>query len=153
MVHLWQQIFGTPSRRGYHNVEWSKKMLEIGLEPLNPHTGQPAMSGHGMSDRIIEGGRFARAFETLPPTALLPWSAVEARARGSESEPGAEDEEGGEDEAPSEPAPSRNKVKYTCPVCKANVWGRPGLLLVCLGSKVKHEPALLAAALVEEPSR
>src|SRR5262249_19542844 len=25
MVHLWQQMFGRPSRQGYHNREWSTK--------------------------------------------------------------------------------------------------------------------------------
>src|SRR5262249_36818397 len=31
MVHQWQHRFGKPSRRGYHNREWARKMVEIGL--------------------------------------------------------------------------------------------------------------------------
>ena len=31
MVHFWQQEFGTPSRRGYHNREWADKMEALGL--------------------------------------------------------------------------------------------------------------------------
>lgn len=31
MVHHWQYRFGTPGRRGYHNIEFAAKMLEVGL--------------------------------------------------------------------------------------------------------------------------
>jgi hypothetical protein len=44
---------------------------------------------------------------------------------------------------------SRNKVKYTCPTCAANVWGKPGLALACLGAvdgEATHDPVLLVKA-------
>ncbi len=37
MCHLWQQHFGSPGRRGYHNKEWADKMEAIGLMPSDTH--------------------------------------------------------------------------------------------------------------------
>ena len=33
MTHHWQQCFGSPSRNGYHNMQWARKMVEVGLMP------------------------------------------------------------------------------------------------------------------------
>jgi hypothetical protein len=33
MVHVWQETYGNPSRRGYHNRQWAEKMREVGLQP------------------------------------------------------------------------------------------------------------------------
>src|SRR4051812_7531081 len=30
LCHLWQHVFGTPSRPGYHNREWAEKMEAVG---------------------------------------------------------------------------------------------------------------------------
>lgn len=151
MVHLWQHVYGKPPRRGYHDRQWSQKMVDIGLQPINAKTGQPAMSAHSMCDRVIPGGAFARAFDSLPAEALLPWSCLEARQRATP--PAGDDGEGADaddgDDAPEPtPPPSKNKVKYTCPSCATNVWGKPGLMLACLGSTKEgpHEPALFTVA-------
>lgn len=136
MAHLWQQVYGTPARKGYHNTEWSRKMLEIGLQPINAATGQPAMSAPSMSHRVIEGGAFDRAFAKLPAVALLPFSCVEAQPASSPGGGDGEPEPGGEP-AP-EPEKPRNKVKYRCPVCGIKVWGKPAIALACLNEV--HEP-------------
>ena len=34
-AHVWQHIFGEPSKRGYHNKQWAAKMKSIGLQPSN----------------------------------------------------------------------------------------------------------------------
>jgi predicted SprT family Zn-dependent metalloprotease len=115
MCHLWQFVFGEPPRRGYHDREWAQKMLDVGLTPIDPKTGEPKMSAHALRHRIEPTGPFNGAFAELPGDYLLPWKCEEPK-------------EGGRRRA----APSRNKVKYTCPGCKANVWGKPGLLLQCL---------------------
>jgi hypothetical protein len=39
--HQQQAEQGRPSRSGYHNKEWSQKMLAIGLQPINAKTGLP----------------------------------------------------------------------------------------------------------------
>jgi hypothetical protein len=113
MVHEWQHEFGTPSRRGYHNREWAAKMEAVGLMPSD--TGQPGghRTGQRVTHYIIPGGPFDVAFQAMPPEYLLPWlSGAPTKAAG----------------------PNKDKVKYTCPHCAVNVWGKPskpGLSILC----------------------
>lgn len=106
MVHLWQQTFGKPGRRGYHNRQWSKEMIRVGLMPST--TGAPggARVGEPMSHYVLPGGPFEVAFEKARAQAL-PWGSL-----------------------PRGPA-SRSKVKYSCPGCHTSAWGKPGLQLDC----------------------
>ncbi len=108
MVHCWQQEHGKPGKRGYHNKQWAAKMDEIGLVPSS--TGKPdgARTGFGMSHYVADSGAFARAFDRMPRSCLLPWSSSDGAPRDS-----------------------RAKIKYTCPTCGANAWGKPDLHLVC----------------------
>jgi hypothetical protein len=113
MVHCWQQEHGKPSARGYHNKEWAAKMDEVGLVPSA--TGEPGgpRVGFKMTHYISDGGSFARAFERMPRDVLLPWSSWEPEGgrRGTTT--------------------TKSKLKYTCPLCGANAWGKPELHLVC----------------------
>jgi hypothetical protein len=113
MVHLWQQEQGSPSRTGYHNHEWAAKMEAVGLMPSS--TGEPGgrKVGQHMTHYIVEGGSFQRAFAEMPAEHLLPWMGV----------PEPERDGGG--------AVKRNKSKYTCPKCLANVWGKPDMVVIC----------------------
>jgi hypothetical protein len=111
MVHLWQREHGTPSRRGYHNREWSEKMEAVGLIPSE--TGAPGgrKTGERMSHYIGSGGRFEGAFAALPEKHLLPWRSHGHR-RAKRIDP--------------------SKAKYACPACGISVWGKLGLRLGCL---------------------
>lgn len=111
MCHLWQQEHGTPSRSGYHNREWSAQMEAVGLTPST--TGQPggAKVGQRVTHFITVDGRFERAFKAMPRDFLLPWSCGDLEE--------------------SKPSTARNKVKYTCPGCSCNVWGKPDLDIAC----------------------
>lgn len=70
LVLVWQRRYGNPSRPGYHNREWAEKMIEIGLMPSS--TGRPggATVGQEMSHFAIQGGRFLKAFNSLPKQVL-----------------------------------------------------------------------------------
>ena len=114
MIHLWQQDFGTPSRRGYHNEQWARAMESVGLKPSSTAAPGGARVGQRVSHYIEEGGRFAKAFAKLPKRCRLPWTCDEP------------------DAAATKKAKQKNKVKYTCPGCDANVWGKPGLPISCL---------------------
>lgn len=114
MAHLWQQDFGTPGRRGYHNEEWARKMDELGLTPSSTAAVGGARVGYRMSHYIVEGGAFARAFEAMPTRYLLPWTSWEPTGKSK-----------------GKSKPKASKLKYTCPSCAANAWGKPGLLLSC----------------------
>lgn len=110
MVHLWQQEEGTPSRANYHNAEWGSKMDVVGLTPSN--TGQPGgkRTGQSMTHIIVPNGRFDRAFGSMPDDALIPWLSSMPESR------------------PKKPS---LRVKYHCPDCGNNAWGKPDLKLIC----------------------
>ncbi len=113
MVHLWQQEFGTPSRSGYHNREWAEAMEAVGLMPSD--TGLPGgkRTGQRVTHYVVPGGRFEVAFEAMPPGYLLPWTSGAASS------------------GPEKPKSGRDKVRYRCPGCGTNVWGKPGLMVDC----------------------
>ncbi len=121
MVHAWQQEHGRKCpRTGYHNKEWAGRMKEAGLHPSN--TGEPGgrETGQRMTHYIVAGGAFADAFAVLPEAARLPWSSVI--------------------EVAPEKKKVRNKIKYTCEGCGANVWGKPGIEATCSGCDQAFEP-------------
>ena len=112
MVHVWQRDYGKASRGNYHNRQWAQKAEGAGLMPSS--TGKPGgrRTGQKMSQYIIPGGRFAKAFQNLAdkrikyvPSAL----------------------EGGNEAAKK----ARSKTKYTCPLCTTKVWGKAGLAITC----------------------
>lgn len=60
MCHEWQQHFGHPPARHYHNMEWAEKMISVGLMPSNTGQFGGKITGSRMADYIIEDGPFAR---------------------------------------------------------------------------------------------
>jgi predicted SprT family Zn-dependent metalloprotease len=128
MAHQWQQDFGKPQRPGYHDKEWAKKMCEIGLIPTS--TGEPGgkMTGQSMTHWIQPDGPFEKAFAAMPETVRLPWV---TGANLTKAVPGSEKEK---------KQKARNKIKYTCPACDANVWGKPDMKIVCGECEEGYEP-------------
>jgi hypothetical protein len=126
MAHLWQQHFGKPSRSAYHNKEWAAKMKEIGLQPSD--TGAPGgkETGQKMTHYIVAGGPFAVACrELLSDGYRLAWGEVIDAAK----------DDGDDDKNKS------NRVKYTCPGCGVNAWGKPDLALICGDCEERFEGA------------
>ena len=139
--HIWQHEYGEPTRSGYHNKEWAAKMQSVGLIPSN--TGKPggAMTGQNMSDYPPEGGRFLQALERLPQQYKLPFVSIEGDyLRQVKNGHSVEDGEATPN-AIGQEKQKRNKVKYTCPDCQANVWGKPQLKIRCGECNREFEPA------------
>jgi hypothetical protein len=111
LCHLWQCVFGRPSRPGYHNREWAEKMEAIGLMPSDTGTVGGKRTGQQVTHYVIPGGPFEQAFAAMPPEYLLPWRSGEPVARARPRRP--------------------SKVRYTCPGCRTKVWGKPDLALLC----------------------
>jgi hypothetical protein len=148
MVHLWQFEYGNPSRNGYHNLEWANKMESIGLIPSS--TGEPGgkKCGQRMADYVEKGGKFSSAYDAMPKEYLLPWydahvvQRIRQQVRNSGEASGEYKEENGQkwtekpilaDAPPLNEIRERsvkNKSKYSCP-CGYNVWGKPGILIIC----------------------
>ncbi|HYH64235.1 MAG TPA: SprT-like domain-containing protein [Urbifossiella sp.] len=124
MVHQWQQDHGDPPRSGYHDREWARKMVEVGLVPSD--TGAPGgkQTGQRMTHYVDPDGAFLKALEAMPADTALPWTT------------------GGLELAKKRaPAKAKNKIKYTCPGCEANAWGKPELRIVCGECEEPFEPA------------
>lgn len=148
MAHAWQFHFGEPGRRGYHNKEWADKMEAIGLMPSS--TGQPggARTGEKMADYAIKGGRFMQATDELlatgfqvswldrfPPVTPSSAAALLNLDDGDDSAGGSSDELAAVAGLLTPPAPGNrsNRVKYRCPACAVQIWGKPGLRVLCGG--------------------
>lgn len=113
MVHEWQEHLGHPSRRCYHNQEWANKMEAVGLMPSD--TGQPGGKrvGQRVTHYILARGPFDLAcHELLKGGVQVEWQSRENPPAVTK-------------------AKARSKTKYSCPGCELNVWGKPGLHLVC----------------------
>lgn len=108
--HQWQQDFGKPPRRCYHNREWATKMEEVGLMPSS--TGQEGgkKTGQRMSHYVIAGGRFERVAQELVAAGFK---------FGVNGKP-----------VPSMPK-KKDKVKYVCDTCGAKAWAKQGIALKC----------------------
>lgn len=157
MVHCWQYCYGKPGRAAYHNKEWSNKMISIGLMPST--TGKPGghMVGQHMADYPVPKGKFIKSCENLlkVKSFTLPW--IDRFAREAEIQLDNEKLEiltealvdieptlitqlttkveeffiANSFAPPAANAIKKVKAKYTCPECKLNVWGKPGLKINC----------------------
>jgi predicted SprT family Zn-dependent metalloprotease len=161
MVHLWQEHHGKPGRGRYHNEEWADKMERIGLMPTSTGKPGGKRTGDKISDYAIEGAAFlAACAELMTERFTISWfdrfPATEHVAFGDESMGQALPATVGGGQAPVRqnaalasavvPPPSSSlsvpgqepilaarptRQKYSCVQCRANVWGKPGLNILC----------------------
>lgn len=112
MAHQWQQEHGKPSRGGYHNNEWAKFMLGLGLPPHSFTTGAKG-TGPKVTHTIAAGGHFDVACDLFLKERgpVFQWDAVPKLSVEKEK--------------------PKSKVKYTCPECDQNAWAKPGAKLCC----------------------
>ena len=149
--HMWQHIYGKASRSGYHNKEWAKKMESIGLMPS--HNGEPngKTTGQTMSDYPISEGEFVKSCKRLIASGYklnwvdrIPATTVSAQLRVVEINTSLNQAElilnskvssivknlRSKSEVTKEKK-LKSKVKYHCNGCGGNVWGKPGLKIIC----------------------
>jgi len=123
MVHLWQYAFASPGRGRYHNKECGDKMESLGLMPSNTGQADGKRTGDRMSHYIIDGGPYSRAAtKLLGKGYAIPW--LERQHEKSSSVAG-------------------KRIKYTCPDCGINAWGKSGLLISCVDCEVVMPPAVV----------
>jgi predicted SprT family Zn-dependent metalloprotease len=113
MAHLWQHHHGKPSRTGYHNAEWARKMREIGLIPTA--TGAPGgkETGQKVTHMIEGGGAFARSCAALVASGVaVNWHDPHADSEAAKKK-------------------RNTRAKFTCPTCGLNAWAKPQAALIC----------------------
>lgn len=199
MVHIWQAHSGKPGRRGYHNAQWAKKMIAIGLIPSS--TGKPGgqQTGEWMMDYVLYDGGFHNACQTFLNSGYsLPWvdrypvyrlelpvlafddsgAAVEldkklrakpgksvatTLARKAEKSDFLELVSVADDSSSlifsssnfienlmsqddifsglitSKPKPRSGRIKYCCKSCRVQLWGKPGVNVICGDCNIKME--------------
>lgn len=133
LCHLWQAEYGKPSRSGYHNSEWAKMMIEVGLMPStlghfdcrNTFMDESKRSkeegvktGQKMSDYIIKDGPFHVLCQELLDSGF---------SLGYDSRP------------TMRIVAPKSKFKYTCSKCRANAWAKRDKNLVCGDCNLKME--------------
>lgn len=128
MAHLWQQHFGKPSRSCYHNKQWAREMKRIGLYPSD--TGAPGghETGNTVRHYIIVDGPFHVAALKLAATPLA-FSWADAPLEGHLKHGGSVD--GVDHQRRVNARRAGVRVKFTCPACQANAWGKSSLKLLC----------------------
>lgn len=112
MVHLWQEHNGTAPRKNYHNKEWAKKMETVGLIPSNTGEAGGRKTGQSMTHYIdVNGSYVGRIAVFLQGKKVINYqdrpTITMVRSR------------------------SKNKVKYTCPKCGLNAWGKEEIKITC----------------------
>jgi hypothetical protein len=120
-------------------------MEAIGLIPSS--TGEPGgkKTGQTMADYPQEGGKFmAEAEDILKGRELIAYYKREVFQRKAFEMATSEGTEGAWEQAAEaftsngetgtsemvKPRPP-SKLKYSCPKCQANAWGKPGLEIIC----------------------
>jgi len=125
MTHHFQQFYGRPGKRGYHNVEFSRFMHARGLMCSSTGKAGGKVTGRQMSDYIIPGGPFEIAFNNMPDELQFPFMSKDVISEQPTSEM----------ITASNEASRKLKVKYSCPVCGSNVWGQSGKRITCEDDK------------------
>lgn len=114
MCHLWQHHFGNKkSRKAYHNKEWANKMEEIGLMPSDTGMEGGKRTGQHMTHYIIPGGKFETVTRRLLQTGgHIHWKSFTP-------------------DKPQKRTKSGKRIKYTCPSCGLNMWGKADVSVYC----------------------
>lgn len=136
MCHLWQQHFGKPSRAGYHNKEWARKMNQVGLKPIS-YDRPGSETGQKVGDEVIKDGVFDKAYAELVTTQdfKIMWQAqgkgryITGGGSTSTSDVTSLLDALTQTETLQEQK-RKSKTKYTCS-CDINIWGKPGLSVIC----------------------
>ena len=112
MCHHWQQFFGDPPKRNYHDREWAGKMKEIGLQPSTTREPNGKETGSSMNHYVINGGKFE-----ITCGAFL----LDGKKLNLEAIP------------PSKEQKERKKTreKFTCPNCMQSAWAKKTAHLAC----------------------
>jgi SprT-like family protein len=112
MCHVWQETYGNPSRRGYHNREWAGKMREVGLQPTSTGEQGGKETGQAVTHYILPDGKYTQSFAKLAESGFqLRWQSLPFKKQSGVN--------------------ISSKTKFSCPECGQNAWAKPRASLIC----------------------
>lgn len=146
--HLWQFVFGSPTRPGYHNREWAEKVASLGFQvSVDGHPNR--ITGQKISLKPVADGPFVAACAQLVRQHfVLTWldrgfdperkvcvpmqlPNIDTDVRKVLTRPLGAAFGGVTSIRDLKAGVNKRKIKYGCPSCGVNVWGRSGLSLSC----------------------
>ncbi|WP_155831825.1 hypothetical protein [Hylemonella gracilis] len=144
---MWQHLHGEPSRPGYRNAQWTRKMIDIGIKPVSRDEQSQRQTGQGLDLIPQPGGKFlAACAEIAGDSGRPPFSERWLKSEITPERPLADLPKDISKLLSSPVGPAvidpqlqeqmdlkeaKRKIKYTCLNCDVNVWGRPNLALIC----------------------
>jgi predicted SprT family Zn-dependent metalloprotease len=146
MCHLWQHHFGKPSQRTYHNKEWAEKMISVGLMPSNTGKEGGKTTGQHMADYAIKDGIFMNIADKMIRDEGFKNLWYDRRAFLCAEIAGMDLPENLDPSlvtsvlgANLAVKPQKTRLKYSCPSCGTNIWGKKELNIVCGNCEKKFE--------------
>jgi len=131
MLHFADYVAGTaPKSSGYHGKKWAARMEKVGLPPVSG----PNKSRVTVSHEIVPNGPYARAYDALPKSILLPFVAAIAGVATSGEDESGEDSTAGK----KPPTKAGKRFKYACPKCATTMRGPAGRKLICGDCEVAY---------------
>ena len=125
MGHLEQADKGTAGRESYHNVEYVTRMREMGVDSIDPESGDPVSSGDRVSSALIPGSKLEQSLLDMPEEYIFPYL-----PKLFPDDPPIPPKQQG---VPTpEPKKRGVKTKYSCAKCGLNMWGKPDSRIACL---------------------
>lgn len=155
MCHLWRwRCCGKPPRAGYHCKKWASKMKEVGLYPSDTGVLGGKETGQRVSHFILACGPFKTACQSLLDSGFLltymhKWQFRDTCLNLNDSELLKAKPELKEiisvvdTTATPKHTNKSNRIKYTCEACCLNIWGKPGLILICGSCRNEFKPELI----------
>lgn len=122
MVHQLQREYGGKDpKRAYHNAEWARMMVEVGLMPSSTGAEGGSKTGPKVSHYIMPGDAFDEVTEQLLASGFtLP---IEARLVAT----------------PKAAERDKSKTPYVCSACGAKIWAKPGVKVICGDCEIAFE--------------
>lgn len=110
--HLYQFIYGEPSRRGYHNWDFAKIMENVGLRTTVTGEWNSRRVGQKMTHLVIEGDKFEKiAGAFLLNGNKFYWNSVVETKEAKERK--------------------KTREKFTCPSCLQSAQAKKTAKLMC----------------------
>jgi len=111
LVHVWQESFGNPPRKCYHNKEWAVQMEAVGLMPSSTGEYGGKKTGQSMTHYIMDDGKFKLHCGAFLLKNALDWESIVFLKLKKQR--------------------NKTREKFVCPTCLQNAWAKKTANIMC----------------------